>query len=269
MQESQFLSAFVLKFRSSETSQSKEEREPERSPLDVVHQIEQILPELEDGDLKKLLNPCVVLVLSGYKPQTHLYSGPLETSTEIFGKNNIDVLYQSPVSLIAARNRLRESKLLQMILSNVKIELPMNAEQFDRLEEVIAAELKQMLGAHKDIAQTIYEGIVLGYPDQAIMDAALAKYKDNQKEDSFKHRNRLIPAGIVEGNEKLEYLLEYFPSPDFDVAPEHANDPSVVSASTRQREFLEKFYSLPEVITMLESVGIQKTEYQDVEIIKG
>jgi len=259
MHESQFLSAFVLRYRNSEISPHNEERESEMAPIDVMHQIEQILPELVEGDLKTLLNPCTVLVLAGYRPETILYKDYLHTPVEVCAKHKIDVLHESPISLIAARNRLRESKLLQMILTNIAVEMPMNIGQLDELGETIAVELRKMFGEHKHIAHIIYEGIILGYPDQAILDFVVAYYKDYQRGLSFEHRDKLVPAGIVDGNDNLEYLSEHYVVPDFDVAPEHVNDPSVVSASTRQRDFLEEFYSLPQVIAMLESVGIRKS----------
>lgn len=84
--------------------------------------------------------------------------------------------------------------------------------------------------------EVVWEGLLLGYPDQAIWDFEQARRKGDMGRLVETDWLSTVPAGFNKGAH-----------PTFSYYPEHEDDSEIQAYIQKARQVLESFYSVPEI----------------------
>lgn len=107
--------------------------------------------------------------------------------------------------------------------------------------------------------EILFEGIILGYPDQAILDFEKCYRTGNVRKD-------LLPADIIS---TIPEAKKYPGAvPEFDYYPEHKDDPEIVEYISKARRILEEFYQSDWFKEMSQTQEFQESRQKVVQTKK-
>ena len=245
---------------------------------ETADRIEEMYGLLDCDAAARLIEPSNALAVAGLKGINYLYGFPLDKQehdrlssiNEKIVPQGLELWINTPKgedienlsgTLTSLRGYAYKSLHSQKILPLVGI-APYSIDQgFEGLREwardkdvAIMTAVEQGTLPQIDSPYIIYEGIDLGYPDQAIIDFV----------DWCKTHKPTVEADILSAHKLADKY--HGPVPEFDYYPESAQDPEIVEYIANARRILKDFYDTPWVQKTTQS-QVFKDAYERVQMI--